>query len=97
MNRQQIEQEIARVLAQETTAVGISDRLFTPDGLFSKLASTEEERRTMVQTPLFRQAQKRFRELQFKEAEEFRTAVSNLQETDLGKKYAVKIERTKAS
>jgi hypothetical protein len=83
------------VLTEENTAVGISDKLFTPDGLFSLLASTEEERRAMVQTPLFKRAQKRFRELQFKEAEEFRLATANMQGSELGKHYAVKVERTK--
>ena len=65
MTPQQIEQEILKVLAEEHTAVGISDKLFTPDGLFSLLASSKEERRAMVRTPLFAQAQTRFRELQF--------------------------------
>jgi hypothetical protein len=96
MTPQQIEQEILNVLAESTTAVGISDKLFTPDGLFSRLASTEEERRAMVQTPLFKQAQRRFRELQFKEAAEFQQAVAPLQATELGNGYRVTIERIKA-
>ena len=92
----QIEQEILKVLAEEHTAVGISDKLFTPDGLFSLLATTEQERRIMVRTPLFKQAQKRFRELQFKEAEEFRQVTSRLNGTELEKHYAVRVERAKA-
>jgi hypothetical protein len=96
MTPQQIEQEILNVLAESTTAVGISDKLFTPDGLFSRLASTEEERRVMVQTPLFKHAQRRFRELQFKEAEEFQKTVNNLQGTGLTNNYRVSIERIKA-
>jgi hypothetical protein len=96
MNRQQIEQEILKVLDEEQTAVGISDKLFTPDGLFSLLATSEEERRTLVQSELFKKSQKRFRELQFKEAEQFQQATSNLQGTSLGNNYAVKIERAKS-
>lgn len=96
MNRQQIEQEILKVLSEETTAVGISDKLFTPDGLFSLLASTEVERRALVQSDLYKKAQKCFRELQFMEAEEFRKSTSALTSTNLGKNYAVKIERTKS-
>src|SRR6478609_7275232 len=76
MNRQQIEQEILKVLDEEQTAVGISGKLFTPDGLFSLLATSEEERRTLVQSELFKKSQKRFRELQFKEAEQFQQATS---------------------
>ena len=97
MNTQEIEQAILKVLAEETSAVGISNRLFTPDGLFSMLAATEEERRVLVRTPLFTQAQKRFRELQFKEAEEFRHALTDMQGTDLEKNYHVKIERAKTA
>lgn len=97
MTPQEIEQKILNVLAQETTAVGISDKLFTPDGLFSLLASTKEERQVLVHTPLFMQAQQRFRNLQFKEAEEFQQAVSKLQGSDLEKNYTVKIERAKTA
>lgn len=92
MSRQQVEQQILVVLAEEKTAVGISDKLFTPNGLFSRLASNEEERRVLVKTPLFQKAQQRFRELQFKEAEEFRQAVSNIQGTELAQHYALKVE-----
>jgi hypothetical protein len=94
MTPQQIEDAILKVLADETTAVGISEKLFTPDGLFSLLGSTEEERRAMVQTPLFKKAQKRFRELQFKEADEFRQVVAGLENTQMGKNYRLKVERT---
>lgn len=96
MTPQQVEQEVLKVLAEEKTAAGISDKLFTPDGLFSLLASTKEERVAMVQTPLFRRAQQRFRELQFKEVAEFQKAVTGLQATELGKGYRVTIERIKA-
>lgn len=43
--REQIEREIREVLARETQAVPLSNRLFRPDGLFSRLATTEAERR----------------------------------------------------
>ena len=95
MTPQQVEQEVLKVLAEEKTAVGISDKLFTPDGFFSLLASTKEERQAMVQTPLFKRAQQRFRELQFKEAAEFQQAIGPLQATELGNGYRVTIERMK--
>jgi len=93
MTREQIEIAIRTVLAAETTALGISDKLFTQDGLFSLLASSEHERRALVKTPLFRQAQKRFRELQFKEAEAFQVATGNMNGIALGTEYAMKLER----
>ena len=97
MTLPQVEQEIQKALAEETSAVTLSQKLFSPTGLFSLLAATEAERRVLVQTPLFKQAQQRFRELQFKEAEEFRKVVSQLQETDLAKHYALKIEGTRTA
>lgn len=93
MTREQIEAAVRTVLADESTALGISDKLFTPDGLFSRLASNEAERKAMVKTPLFQQAQKRFRELQFKEAEAFQTATANMQDANVGNEYAFKLER----
>ena len=88
---------LLKILAEESTAVGISEKLFTPDGLFSLLASNEDERKALVSSPLYKKAQKCFRDLQFKEAGEFRNATTNLQKTPMGKEYAVKIERSKAS
>jgi len=78
MTREQIESAVRTVLAEENSALGISDNLFTPDGLFSRLAGNETERKAMVKSPLFQQAQKRFRELQFKEAEAFQAATANM-------------------
>lgn len=69
--REQIEEQIREVLAKETRAIPLSNALFQPDGLFSRLAGTEAERRLVAQSPLFRQAQQRVSELQRKEAAEF--------------------------
>jgi hypothetical protein len=73
--REQIEQQIREVLASESAAVVLSDRLFGPGGLFGRLANSEEERRMVAQSPLFKEAQRRLTELQEVEAEEFARAV----------------------
>ena len=70
-DRERVEQEIREVLESESHAIPLSNKLFSPGGLFSHLASTEEERRVLVRTPLFRQAQRRFLALQRAEAELF--------------------------
>ena len=57
--RERVEQQIREVLATVTHAGPLSNQLFRPDGLFSQLARTEEERRAVAQSPLFRQAQRR--------------------------------------
>ena len=49
-------------------------------GLFGKLAATEEERRALVQTELFRTAQKRVRELQYRDADALHAAAKVVRE-----------------
>jgi hypothetical protein len=73
--RDEIEQAIREALASETQAMALSQRLFAPDGLFSRLGATENERRSVVQSPLFQEAQRRLSELQRHEAAEFARAV----------------------
>ncbi len=74
---QEIEQRILEVLAEETTALRLSERLFAPDGLFSLCASTKAERILLVQTSLFKRAQQQFRELQFNEMDRFSKQVTD--------------------
>jgi hypothetical protein len=79
--REQIEEQIREVLDKETRAIPLSNALFQPDGLFSRLAGTEAERRVVAQSPLFRQAQKRLSEFQRQEAAEFGRVVQQAQTT----------------
>ena len=92
-DRERIEQEIRDVLERESQAIPLSERLFGPEGLFSRLASTEEERRLLVQSPLFKQAQQRFSELQQVEAERFAQLAEQLQTALPGVDYVLKLER----
>jgi hypothetical protein len=78
MNRTAIEAEIRRVLDTETKAISLSNKLFRPDGLFAQLAATEEERRELTKTPLFREAQERLSDLQRTEMAAFRQAVAQV-------------------
>lgn len=74
-NRTTIEQAIRQTLDTEKQAISLSKKLFGPGGLFQQLGETEQQRRQIVQSDLFRQAQKRLTELQKEEAAEFaRTA-----------------------
>lgn len=66
--REQMEAEIRRLLAAETNAVRLSNALFTPGGLFSQLHSTTAEKKAVIDSPLFDEAQKRLSELQRQEA-----------------------------
>jgi hypothetical protein len=79
--RERIETEIRDLLATETRTTVLSNKLFQQGtGLFARLAATEDERRALVQTELFRTAQNRVRDLQYRDAEALREAVKVLQE-----------------
>jgi hypothetical protein len=92
-DREQVEQRIAEVLATETNAISLSDKLFRPDGLFNQLAATEQERRTVAQSPLFQQAQRRLTELQRSEAVRFAAAVNQARTVIPESELLLKLER----
>jgi hypothetical protein len=63
-DRQQLEGEIRHLLATETDPVLLSNKLFSQEGgLFGQLANSEPERRKVIQSPLFKQAQERLMDL----------------------------------
>jgi hypothetical protein len=90
--QEQVELRIREVLATEGHAVSLSNKLFRPDGLFNELAKTEDERRIVAQSPLFKQAQKRLMELQQKEAGEFVEAVKQTEAAMPEGSYLLKLE-----
>jgi hypothetical protein len=94
---ERIEQEIREVLDNESQAIPLSNKLFSPDGLFSRLASTEEERRVLVRTPLFKQAQRRFMALQRAEAEAFAKIAEQVQALMPQGGYRLKLEPVEAA
>jgi hypothetical protein len=95
--RERVEEQIREVLANATQAIALSERLFSPSGLFNQIAATEEERRTVAGSPLFRQAQRRLTELQHKEAAEFGRAVQQAQSAIPDGGYWLKLERTETA
>ena len=78
MSTAKFEDQIREVLDAEDDAISLSDKLFSPNGLFNQMAKTEGERRVVARSALFKQAQKRLSELQRKEADEFATKVQQL-------------------
>jgi hypothetical protein len=95
-DRERVEQQIGEILATETNAIALSDKLFRPDGLFNKLAKTEEERRLVAQSPLFVQAQRRLTELQRSEAAKFASAVAQAQAVMSEGGFLLKLERAES-
>jgi len=92
-DREQVEHQIGEILATETSAIALSDKLFHPDGLFNLLARTEEERRVVARSPLFQQAQRRLTELQRCEAAKFASAVTQAQTVMAEDGFLLKLER----
>ena len=66
--RDEVEAEIRRLLGAESSAIRLSNALFTPGGLFSKLYSTPDEKKAVLNSPLFDEANRRLSELQLQEA-----------------------------
>jgi hypothetical protein len=62
--RDEIEQSIREALATEASAIALSHKLLHPDGLFAKLATTEQERRALTRSALFVGALRRLSDLQ---------------------------------
>jgi hypothetical protein len=94
--RDQIEAEIRHALALEESAISLSNRLFDVEGLFGRLATTEEERREVAASPLFKEAQHRLTELMKREAEEFRQAIRSAETAFPKGRHLLKVERTEA-
>ena len=92
-----IEQQIREVLAAESRAIPLSNRLFSPDGLFNELAKTEAQRRELARSPLFKQAQRRFLELQRVEAAAFSRALPQVHTSIPGENFFIKLESTQRS
>ena len=92
-DRAQIEQQVRDVLATETKAIPLSNRLFRPDGLFSLLGQTEEERRAVARSALFGEAQRRLTELQRQEAAAFSQAVMQTPAARPEEGYLLKLEQ----
>ncbi len=69
-DRAAVEHEIRHLLATERHTVRLSNALFGQfTGLFWKIATTQDERRALVDTPLYREAQARVREFQYRDAD----------------------------
>jgi hypothetical protein len=71
MDKTNIETQIREVLRSELDAIVLSNKLFSPGGLFHQLAPSKAERQTVSQSPLFKEAQQRLADLRRKEATEF--------------------------
>lgn len=95
-DRLQIEKQIRQLLSEATSAVALSNKLLAPGGLFSQMASNEQERRAQIESPLYREAKRRIAELRKTEAREFSETVRRYEEAK-GQQISIKIEQTPSS
>ena len=80
-DRQTVEAEIRQLLATENRTTVLSNKLFQQGtGLFARLWATEDEKRDVMQSALFREAMDRVRDLQYRDAEALRAAGQDLKE-----------------
>ena len=80
MNPQEIEGQIRDLLRTEDNCWELSDKLFGPDGLFGQLGPSIEDRKRIGSSPLFKEAQKRIRELERERAQAFLERIKELPE-----------------
>lgn len=91
--REQVEAEIRALLASETSGIALGNKLFSPDGLFNKIAKNEAERRQIIQTPLFKEAHRHYGELVKREAAEFSRIVNQMEASFPPGNYRFRIEQ----
>lgn len=91
-DKEKIEEAIRLVLASDLDAVSMSNKLFSQNGLFNLLGPTEEERRVIIQTRLFQEAQQYISELQRLEREAFAKAVKEARAQLARKKQLEQVE-----
>jgi hypothetical protein len=92
MTREEAERRIRELLATEMSAVTLSNKLFTPNGLFNQIAHNEQERREVTKTDLWRDAQARMRELEICEADALNEATKVLNEKLPHGRYRIRLE-----
>ena len=92
-NSKTIEEQIRAILDEEIDAISLSNQLFSPDGLFNQMATTEAERRKVAQSALFKQALTRLSHLQGKEGSNFSAAVRQAQKNLAAENCLLKFER----
>jgi hypothetical protein len=91
-DRERIETEIRNLLAAESSAVVLANKLFSPQGLFNQLGGTVEDRERAAQSPLFKEALRRLAELRKAEAAEFASAVARARAELPTGEYLLKLE-----
>jgi len=74
--REELERQIHELLRADIDSISLSQRLFQQGaGLFARLGQTEEQRREIVRSELWKLAKQRLHELERRDLERFREVV----------------------
>lgn len=74
--REEIERQIRDLLTADLDSVTLSNKLFQQEtGLFARLGQTEEQRREIVRSELWKLARARLRELEGRDLNRFREVI----------------------
>ena len=91
--RDQIEQQIRSLIAADMDSTTFSNLLYQQGtGLFARLGPTIEERRAIIQTDLWKEAQQRLRELEARDVVRFREVVKKVEEYREPGSFVLKLE-----
>ena len=90
--REVIEQQIETLFTADLDAVSFSNRLFQQgSGLFNRLAASVD-RRTIIESDLWKRAKNRLRELEARDLERFREVVKKVEEHRKPGSYVLRLE-----
>jgi hypothetical protein len=91
--REEIENEIRELLKADLDSVTLSNKLFQQGtGLFARLGQTEEQRRELVKSDLWKSARARLRELENRDLDQFREVVKEVEKHRPPGSYMLQME-----
>ena len=93
--REELERQIRDLLAADIDSIALSQRLFQQgSGLFARLGQTEEQRREVVRSELWKLSRVRLRELERRDLERFREVVKVVEQHHPPGSYMLRLEAT---
>ncbi len=93
--REELESQIRELLTADIDSITLSQRLFQQgSGLFTLLGQTEEQRREVVRSELWKLSRARLHELERRDLERFRDVVKVVEQHQLPGGYTIRLETT---
>jgi hypothetical protein len=94
-DREELKCRIRELLTADLDSIALSNRLFQQGtGLFALLGQTEEQRREIVHSELWKLARERLNELERRDLERFREAVKVVEHSQPSGSFLFRLEAT---